>query len=301
MLTAYEVRLSVPHDCLPWNMDREAEIQCLTQAEQHIAKIDEHIRWQREVVDIVERITTSAEAAEGARALLTTFLEAQAQHQKTRDRIRACLYGNTVPTSTTPLLFPEAQAQHDEDHGCGQISATLDAKSDPFSAAPLMLSEAQTEREPDNAIQLPPDFDLGSPARVPFQQSIDDRNEIVIHARREQADDQIHLSPDCHHDSPAAEPLEQSFDGRSGIPDPEHREQDANDIGLGLDCADDLPSTPMPEPPNDHQSKLIAPADIAGTCANPTSVHLEAKPGNVWRIVRACAAWICRHICRARS
>jgi hypothetical protein len=93
----------LPYDGPGWissNMDREQELQHPAQAGQHIAEGAEHIKWQREVVAILERISTSAEAIEGARALLTTFLETQAQREQDRDRIRASLDCNLDSSST---------------------------------------------------------------------------------------------------------------------------------------------------------------------------------------------------------
>ena len=93
----------LPYDGPGWissNMDREQELQHPAQAEQHLAEGAEHIKWQREVVAILERISTSAEAIEGARALLTTFLETQAQREQDRDRIRASLDCNLDSSST---------------------------------------------------------------------------------------------------------------------------------------------------------------------------------------------------------
>jgi hypothetical protein len=93
----------LPYDGPGWissNMDREQELQHPAQAEQHLAEGAEHIKWQREVVAILERISTSAEAIEGARALLTTFLETQARREQDRDRIRASLDCNLDSSST---------------------------------------------------------------------------------------------------------------------------------------------------------------------------------------------------------
>ena len=288
-------------------MDREHEIQCLTQAEQQIAKIDEHITWQREVVDIVERINTSPDAAEGARALLTTFLEALAQHQKMRDRIRACLYGNTVsPSTTLPLLLLEAQVQREQDHGHGRILTTLDAKSDPCSTVPLTLFEAHAQREQDgDQIHLRPDCNLDSPATVPLGQSVDDRSDVEIHAQREQEGVEIHLSRDCSVNSPTTVPLKQPVDDRNGIAIQAQREQDGDEIYLSPHCNLDSPSIIPLEQPIDHQNKVPGLGDVAGTCADQTSLQLGAKPGHVWLIVQAAAVWISdlvsRHIWRARS
>ena len=88
------------------NTDREQELQHSSQAERHIAEGAEHIRWQQEVLAILERISVSAEAIEGARALLTTLLQTQAQREQDRDRIRASLDCNLDLSSTLPLAQP---------------------------------------------------------------------------------------------------------------------------------------------------------------------------------------------------
>jgi hypothetical protein len=91
-------------------MNRELQPQHLAQAaEQNIAIGAEHIEWQQEVLTILERISISAEAIDGARALLTTFLETQAQREKDRDRIRASLDCNLDSSSTVPLAQPVDQ------------------------------------------------------------------------------------------------------------------------------------------------------------------------------------------------
>jgi hypothetical protein len=234
----------------------------LTHAEQHIAKGDKHIKWQREVVDILERISTSAEATEGARALLTAFLEAQAQHQQIRDRIRASLYGNTDPPSTMPLPPLEAQAQHEQDHGHGRIFVSL-AKSDSCSTVPPTLFEAHAQPKLDgDQIHLSPDCNLGSSSTVPRGQSIDNRNDLEVQAQRE---------------------------------------QDGDEIRLGLNCNVDSPSTIPLERPVDHQNKLIGLGDIVGTCVDRAAVQFGAKPEHVWWIVRAAAAWISDLVRRAGS
>jgi len=79
------------------------------QAKQHIAEGAEHIQWQREVVAILERISTSAEAIEGARALLTALLDAQAQREQDREHIRASLDCNRDSFSTVPPARPVDQ------------------------------------------------------------------------------------------------------------------------------------------------------------------------------------------------
>ena len=99
----------LPHNgpgCISSNTDREQELQHPSQAERHIAEGAEHIKWQREVLAMLERISVSAEAIEGARALLTTFLQTQAQHEQDHDRIRANLDCNLDLSSTVPLSQP---------------------------------------------------------------------------------------------------------------------------------------------------------------------------------------------------
>ena len=89
---------------------RTAASAPITQAaEQNIAVGAKHIEWQQELLTILERISISAEAIDGARALLTTFLETQAQREKDRDRIRASLDCNLDSSSTVPLAQPVDQ------------------------------------------------------------------------------------------------------------------------------------------------------------------------------------------------
>src|SRR3954453_22064905 len=90
-------------------MDSEQELQHpSSQGERPIAEGDEHIKWQREVLAILERISVSAEAIEGARTLLTTFLQAKAQREQDlkqeRDQINANC--NLDLSSTAPLAQP---------------------------------------------------------------------------------------------------------------------------------------------------------------------------------------------------
>ena len=99
----------LPYDgpgCISSNTDREQELQHPSQAERHIAEGAEHIKWQQEVLAILERISVSAEAIEGARALLTTLLQTQAQREQDRDRIRASLDCNLDLSSTLPFAQP---------------------------------------------------------------------------------------------------------------------------------------------------------------------------------------------------
>ena len=99
----------LPYDgsgCISSNTDREQGLQHPSQAERHIAEGDEHIKWQREVLAVLERISVSVEAIEGARALLTTFLQTQTQREQDRDRIRASLDCNLDLSSPVPLAQP---------------------------------------------------------------------------------------------------------------------------------------------------------------------------------------------------
>jgi hypothetical protein len=93
------------------SMDSEQELQHpSSQGERPVAEGDEHIKWQREVLAILERISVSAEAIEGARTLLTTFLQAKAQREQDlkqeRDQISASLDCNLDLSSTAPLAQP---------------------------------------------------------------------------------------------------------------------------------------------------------------------------------------------------
>ena len=91
-------------------MNRELQPQHLAQAaERNIAVGAEHIEWQQEVLIILERISMSAEAIDGARALLTTFLETQAQREQDRDQIRSSPGCNLDSSSTVPLAQPVDQ------------------------------------------------------------------------------------------------------------------------------------------------------------------------------------------------
>src|SRR5580765_7742980 len=101
-------------------MDRELQFQHLAQAaEQNVAVGAKHIEWQREVVTILERVSVSAEAIDGARALLTTFLETQAQREQDRERMRPILDCNLDSSSTAPLAQPVDQpVEATAVHGC---------------------------------------------------------------------------------------------------------------------------------------------------------------------------------------
>jgi hypothetical protein len=102
----------LPHDgpgCGSSKTDGRQEVQRPAQAEQHIAEGAKQIEWQREVLAILERVSMSAEAIEGARAVLTTLLEAQAQRGQDRDRIRPSPHCNSNSSSTAPLAQPVEQ------------------------------------------------------------------------------------------------------------------------------------------------------------------------------------------------
>jgi len=92
--------------CKSSNTDREQEFQYPSLADRCIAEGAAHIRWQREVIAILERISVSAEAIEGARALLTTFLQTQAQREQERDRIRKSPDCNLDLSTKAPLAQP---------------------------------------------------------------------------------------------------------------------------------------------------------------------------------------------------
>ena len=122
-------------------MNRELQPQHLAQAaEQNIAVGAEHIEWQQEVLTILERISISAEAIDGARALLTTFLETQAQREQDRDRIRASLDCNLDSSSTVPLAQPVDQPNEAAGVAGAQdrMTARPEAKPEPvqFEAKP---------------------------------------------------------------------------------------------------------------------------------------------------------------------
>ena len=91
-------------------MNRELQPQHLAQAaEQNIAVGAEHIEWQQELLTILERISISAEAIDGARALLTTFLETQAQREQGQNGFLASPDCKLDSSSTVPLAQPVDQ------------------------------------------------------------------------------------------------------------------------------------------------------------------------------------------------
>jgi hypothetical protein len=140
-------------------MDGEQELQYPAQTNQHIAEGIEHvntasqqIKWQREVLALLERIGTCAEAIEGARALLTSLLEAQAREQD-HDRIRADLDCDLDSPSSIPLDQP------------------VDPRND-------LAAPTQGEQDQDR-IRASLDCGLNSPSAVPLGQPVGHRNEAI--------------------------------------------------------------------------------------------------------------------------
>jgi len=103
--------------CKSSNTDREQEFQYPSLADRYIAEGAAHIRWQREVIAILERISVSAEAIEGARALLTTFLQTQAQREQERDRMRKIPDCNLDLSTKAPLAQPVEHQNEPADVG----------------------------------------------------------------------------------------------------------------------------------------------------------------------------------------
>jgi hypothetical protein len=141
------------------NTDGEQELQHSAQTKQRISEGAEYvnftasqqIRWQREVLAIVERISTCAEAIEGARALLTSLLEAQAGKQD-HDPICSSLDCNLDPPSTLPL---------------GQ---SVDQRND---------LEAQAREQNCDRSRASPDCNADSPSTPPLGQPVDHRNGAI--------------------------------------------------------------------------------------------------------------------------
>ena len=150
-------------------MDREHEFQRLTQAEQDIAEGAEHIKWQREVVGILERISACAEATEGARALLTILIKTQAQREQDGDRIRASLDGDVVSPSAVPL----AQA--------------VDHQTD--------LELAVQREQGGDQIRASLDGDVVSPSTVPLAQALDHQTDLELAVQSEQDGDRDPRKP----------------------------------------------------------------------------------------------------------
>jgi hypothetical protein len=147
-------------------MDRELHFQHLEQAaEQNIAVGAEHIEWQQEVLTILERISMSAEAIDGARALLTKFLETQAQREQDHDRIRPILGCNLDLSSTVPLAQPVDQ--RNEAAGVAGV------------AGPDLCADRMPEHGCDDGIRASLDCNLDSSSTVPLAQPVDQRNEAA--------------------------------------------------------------------------------------------------------------------------
>jgi hypothetical protein len=134
--------------CISSNAEREQELQHPSQAERHIAEGAEHIKWQRAVLAMLERISVSAEAIEGARALLTTFLQTQAQREQDRDQIRAGLDCNLDPSSPVPLAQPVDH--QNEAAGVGGVAGPHDRKPVQLEAKKL---ENLGEDRPSDAFE----------------------------------------------------------------------------------------------------------------------------------------------------
>ena len=140
-------------------MDGEQELPHPAQTKQYMAEGAGHvnfaasrqIKWQREVLAILERISTCAEAIEGARALLTSLLEAQAREQD-RNRICASLDCDLDSPSIVPLGQPADQRN--------------DVK-------------AQAQGEPYDRICASFDCDLDSPSTTPLGQPVDDQSKAI--------------------------------------------------------------------------------------------------------------------------
>jgi hypothetical protein len=173
-------------------MSRELQPQHLAQAvEQDLAVGAEHIEWQQEVLTILERISISAEAIDGARALLTTFLETQAQREKDRDRIRSSLDCNLDSSSTVPLAQPVDQ---------------------PNEAAGVAGAHLRADRMPEqgqDGILASPDCNLDSSSTVPLAQPVDQPNEAAGVAG-------AHLCADRMPARPEAKPGPVQFEAKPG-------------------------------------------------------------------------------------
>jgi ribosomal protein L16/L10AE len=145
----------LPYDgpgCSSSKTDRGQEIQHPAQAEQHIAEGAKHIEWQREVLAILERVSMSAEAIEGARAVLTTLLEAQAQREQERVRIvplaqpvdqqnQLAGVGDVAgPPADWPAAQREAKRLANLGEHCSSETATCDAVSQDEAADRLNIS-----------------------------------------------------------------------------------------------------------------------------------------------------------------
>jgi hypothetical protein len=248
-------------------MSRELQPQHLAQAaEQDLAVGAEHIEWQQEVLTILERISISAEAIDGARALLTTFLETQAQREQDRDRIRASLDCNLDSSSTVTLAQPVDQPN---------AAAGVDDVGGAHLRADWMPERGQ------DGILASPDCNPDSSSTVTLAQPVDQPNEAAgvddvggAHLRAdrmpEQGQDGIRASPDCNPDSSSTVTLAQPVD----------QPNEAAGVDGAHLCADRMPARPE---------------------AKPGPVQFEAKPGYFWRVGRAAVAWIACLAGRDRS
>jgi hypothetical protein len=159
---------------------------------------------------MLERISVSAEAIEGARALLTTFLQTQAQREQDRDRIRASLDCNLDPSSSVPLAQPfdhqneaagvggvagphlcadrtpvQLEAKKLENLGEGRPSETAsfdavaqDEAADRLNMTTFLQTQAQREQDRDRIrASLDCNFDLSS--TVPPAQPVDHQNDAA--------------------------------------------------------------------------------------------------------------------------
>jgi hypothetical protein len=175
----------LPYDgpgCISSNTDREQELQHPSEAERHIAEGVEHIKWQREVLAILERISVSAEAIEGARALLTTFLQTQAQREQDHDRIRASVDCTLDLSSTIPLGQPVDH--QNEAAGVGGV-AGLHLRAD---LPPVQLEAKKLENLGEGRPSETASFDAVS------QDEADDRLNISRSMQRV-ANDVTHFMP----------------------------------------------------------------------------------------------------------
>src|SRR5580765_2803250 len=146
-------------------MDRELQFQHLAQAaEQNVAVGAKHIEWQREVVTILERVSVSAEAIDGARALLTTFLETQAQREQDRERMRP-MGCNLDSSSTAPLAQPVDQRN--------EATAVDGAAGPHFCVADRMPEQGQ------DGIRASLDCNLDSSSTAPLAQPVDQPHEAT--------------------------------------------------------------------------------------------------------------------------
>ena len=255
-------------------MDREHEFQRLTQAEQDIAEGAEHIKWQREVVGILERISACAEATEGARALLTILIKTQAQREQDGDQIRASLDGDVASPSAVPLAH------------------VLDHQTD--------LEIAVQREHHGDQIRAGLDGDVVSPSTVPLARLLDHQTDLELTVQREQGGDQIRASLEGDAVSPSTVPLAQPVDHQTDLEIAVQREQDGDQIRASLEGDAVSPSTVPLAQPVDHQKKAVGSGDIAEPCENWTLVQVGAKTGHFWWFVKTAAAWI-SNLGRARS